>query len=398
MKKLHFLALILSLLIVSLPVCFSTQMTYDGNGNLQYSSYEGVNLYREYNSFNQLKFVRNGTDASAPIIEEFEFHPIEERTWVKKTYNSSGQVTETTYYLSKEFVMVVNSSGTYNYTFIYMDNQIVAQVNPDNSVFYLMGDAKGSTVVTTNSSGAVLENTTYTDFGNVISGDTKSERGYESKEYDSVTKTLDFNFRRINPAAPIWEQPDSIIQNFYDPQLLNRYMFERGNPWNRIDPTGHFFTFLIGAVIIAIVAVSVVRWIEGMDDAGDDLDKRIDVHLQAIGDLSNAVTEGIPDNLVFTDALNAKGGLDLKDQIDKLMEEDDKKKDESLSDLVDIRKKVVDENSGVVTWINEQVKSEDLPATQKSLSDSGWTYVPPDDDGGGDYYCVGTGCPGVTDS
>jgi hypothetical protein len=95
-------------------------MTYDSNGNLQYSSYDGVNLYREYNSFNQLKYVRNGTNASAPILEEFEFHPMEERTWVKKTYNSSGNITETTYYLSKEFVMVVNASGTYNYTFIYM--------------------------------------------------------------------------------------------------------------------------------------------------------------------------------------------------------------------------------------------------------------------------------------
>ena len=34
-------------------------------------------------------------------------------------------------------------------------------------------------------------------------------------------------------------QPDTLIQNVYDPQSLNRYMFERGNPYNRVDPTGH---------------------------------------------------------------------------------------------------------------------------------------------------------------
>ncbi|MGV8150930.1 MAG: hypothetical protein ACP5NV_04330 [Candidatus Woesearchaeota archaeon] len=34
-------------------------------------------------------------------------------------------------------------------------------------------------------------------------------------------------------------QPDTIIQNVYDPQMLNRYAFEKNNPYKNTDPTGH---------------------------------------------------------------------------------------------------------------------------------------------------------------
>jgi hypothetical protein len=37
----------------------------------------------------------------------------------------------------------------------------------------------------------------------------------------------------------MFTQPDSLIQNVYDPQSLNRYSFERNNPYKHTDPTGH---------------------------------------------------------------------------------------------------------------------------------------------------------------
>jgi hypothetical protein len=40
-----------------------------------------------------------------------------------------------------------------------------------------------------------------------------------------------------------------LIQNVYDPQLLNRYSFERNNPLKNIDPDGHGkITFIIGRI------------------------------------------------------------------------------------------------------------------------------------------------------
>lgn len=39
-------------------------------------------------------------------------------------------------------------------------------------------------------------------------------------------------------ASAMFTQPDPKIQNVYDPQSLDRYMFVRGNPYKYIDPTG----------------------------------------------------------------------------------------------------------------------------------------------------------------
>ncbi len=48
-------------------------------------------------------------------------------------------------------------------------------------------------------------------------------------------------------------QPDSIIQNIYDPQLLNRYAFERNNPYTYTDPSGNIICggLCVGAVTLA---------------------------------------------------------------------------------------------------------------------------------------------------
>ena len=48
-------------------------------------------------------------------------------------------------------------------------------------------------------------------------------------------------------------QPDSLIQNVYDSQGLNRYSFERNNPYNKIDTTGHFFIADDAAELLFIV-------------------------------------------------------------------------------------------------------------------------------------------------
>ena len=54
-------------------------------------------------------------------------------------------------------------------------------------------------------------------------------------------------------------QPDSYIQNPYDPQTLNRYSYVRNNPLKYVDPSGNFFmaslavAFAIGVTALAVV-------------------------------------------------------------------------------------------------------------------------------------------------
>jgi len=52
-------------------------------------------------------------------------------------------------------------------------------------------------------------------------------------------KSTDYHFRSYTPETAQFTQPDTVIQNVYDPQLLNRYAFERNNPYRNKDRTGH---------------------------------------------------------------------------------------------------------------------------------------------------------------
>src|SRR3989344_9184243 len=88
---------LLGLLIVHAE---TLNLVTDANGNL----ITGDGLFREYNSFNQLVNVRNGSDSSAPLLQQFTHHPTEERILLKQTFNNSGTVTESIYYWTKSFV------------------------------------------------------------------------------------------------------------------------------------------------------------------------------------------------------------------------------------------------------------------------------------------------------
>ena len=73
----------------------------------------------------------------------------------------------------------------------------------------------------------------------MLTGGTKTRFGYEGKEADSIVGDTDFRARKYRPDLGIFTQPDTLIQNVYDPQSLNRYSFERNNTYKYTDSTGH---------------------------------------------------------------------------------------------------------------------------------------------------------------
>ena len=244
-KKLRFISLVLALLIVSLPITLAQELNlvYDANGNL----ITGDNFYREYNGFNQLVKVREGNLSSGQILEEYTYHPVEERIFKKRIY-SGGNLKERILYLSPEVLVIKNSSGTYYEEYIYQDGTLVAQVNTDGKKEFVHSTHEGSVSLITDEQGNVIENVTYSPYGEHLS--TSNNRlSYEGKEFDPVTGTYDFHFRQFNPEVPVWQIPDTMLVNVYDPQNLNRYMFERGNPYKFSDPTGHINIFFNGAVL-----------------------------------------------------------------------------------------------------------------------------------------------------
>ena len=239
MKPLNYLrtlAIFLPLLVISLPITFAEEFNraYDGDGNL----ISDGKYYREYDGLNQLIRVRLGNTSTSPILEEYKWHPVEERIVVKKIFYN-GVYNYTVYYPTKEYVRIINSSGTFDEKYVYQDGVLVAQIDTDGNKQFIHADHEGSNTLITDLNGNVLENTFYSLYGEIISGGTASRFDYEGKEFDSLTDRLDFGFRQIDPKVPVWDKPDTLIQNVYDPQSLNRYSFERNNPYGKVDPSGH---------------------------------------------------------------------------------------------------------------------------------------------------------------
>jgi len=236
-RELFAIALFVFLLVVSISYCFAveTQLTYDANGNFV----TGDGYYRYYNSFNQLSKIYLGNNMSGVLLEDLTYDPVEERVFMKKTYNTSGVLIETVYYIDESYVQVINLSGTYNYTYVYANGELLAQDLNGVKTFFAT-DADGNIVAAMNSTGGLIETTVYSPYGDIVLGGSRSRKDYEAKEYDSLTKQTDFNARMYNPNLAQFVQPDTQIKNVYDPQSINRYAFERNNPYRYTDPTGHF--------------------------------------------------------------------------------------------------------------------------------------------------------------
>jgi len=213
--------------------------TYDLNGNLinEIRSHGGLiqdkNFIRSYNELGQLVNISllNGT-----LVEEYVYDGNGERV---KSYNPIKN--ETIYTPFKEFMQIRNSEGIFNYTYIYEGETLVARINPDGSKYFYHPDHLGSTSLITNEAGEVVEDNYYLPYGELV-GESDEKRLYENKEFDSDVRQYFYNARYYDPYKSMFVQPDSIIPNVYDPQQLNRYAFERGNPYNFVDPSGHAIT------------------------------------------------------------------------------------------------------------------------------------------------------------
>ena len=213
--------------------------TYDLNGNLinEIRSHGGLiqdkNFIRSYNELGQLVNISllNGT-----LIEEYVYDGNGDRV---KSYNAVKN--ETVYTPFKEFMQIRNSEGIFNYTYIYEGETLVARINSDGSKYFYHPDFLGSTTLITDESGNVVEDNYYLPYGELV-GESDEVKLYEGMEYSEDIGEYDYNFRNYNPSYGIFLKADSILPDVYDPQQLNRYLFERGNPYGFVDESGHAFT------------------------------------------------------------------------------------------------------------------------------------------------------------
>ena len=231
------IALTMAILIVMLPVCFADTLSlqFDPAGNL----ITGDLLFRQYNSLNQLHRVYNGSDANGILLQEYTYHPVEERVLMKKTYNLSGDWTETVIYVNKNFVRTINESGTFDSTYVYHEGQLIAERRPDDSRVYYHPDMLGSTSLITDNGGSLVEQTFYSAYGVILDGGDTSRYDFTGHEFDDTLDDYDANARRYKAEWGKFSSADGIISQAYNPQNLNRYSYAFNNPYKYTDPTGH---------------------------------------------------------------------------------------------------------------------------------------------------------------
>jgi len=153
---------------------------------------------------------------------------------VKKAVAGGG----TTYYISNHFEVEAGTETKY----IFGGNLRVAKVTSSTSLFYHKDHLGSSTAVTGYADGTQVETTEYMPFG-LSRNKTGTEVTYykfTDQELDPSTGLYNYNARLYDPAVANFISPDSIVPDWQDSQLLNRYSYVRNNPLKFIDPTGHF--------------------------------------------------------------------------------------------------------------------------------------------------------------
>ena len=153
-------------------------------------------------------------------------------------------------------------NGVLQAGFLYDDGRIVALLNASNSIvsqfvyashgtapdymisggvtYRIISDHLGSPrLVVNTSTGAIAEQISYDEFGNVISDTSPGFQpfGFAGGLYDQDTKLLHFSARDYNPAVGRWTAKDPLLLAGGD---SNFYGYVMADPVNLTDPSGLF--------------------------------------------------------------------------------------------------------------------------------------------------------------
>ncbi|HAZ11510.1 MAG TPA: hypothetical protein DCY86_01860, partial [Bdellovibrionales bacterium] len=202
------------------------------------------------------KVTKNGS-----TIGQYEYDGDGGRT--KKTATVSGQTTTTTFVGA-----LFETSGSRSTKFIFLGGQRVAAVTNSpslgSSTLYYHSDHLGGANVLTDATGFKKELIEYEPFGlesrheKYGSSEEVAWYYFTGKKTDDESGLIYFGARYYDPKLGRFITADSVVQDPYDPQSLNRYSYTSNNPINRIDLDGHKWSWgkFWKSVGIAIVGIT----------------------------------------------------------------------------------------------------------------------------------------------
>ena len=235
--------------------------TYDANGNIISDSSGRSITFDGFNRPAQLaKTGASGTltyDAYDALVKQIL---------------TQGSTTTTTIYLGSLFEKVTTGSVTDYKHYILAEGRQVAIYDYRNdgtyNTYYLHKDHLGSTDVTTNALGNVVDNLSYDPFGMRRNATTWQDQAGITCNTTDVGYTghiqLDI-FGLVHMGARIYDaklgrfiSPDNVVQNMMNSQCLNRYSYCLNNPLRYVDPSGHSFLGSICKAVVKVVTTAVV--------------------------------------------------------------------------------------------------------------------------------------------
>jgi len=208
----------------------TTTYLYDQNGNMVNDS----RYVYEYNDDSRLVRVK---DQIGGLKEEYTYDSGGSRK-VKLTV-LSGSLNKTTLYFGQDWLREEYTNGTTQDTlYVYANNEMLARKDAAGNKFYYHPDHLGSTVVVTKQDGSLEERIQYEPYG-LPRQPSDELYQFTNQEWSGELGIYDYGARQYNPVLKRFLQADTILQNPYSPQTLNRYSYVLNNPQRYTDPTGH---------------------------------------------------------------------------------------------------------------------------------------------------------------
>ncbi|MBI4188785.1 MAG: RHS repeat-associated core domain-containing protein [Chloroflexi bacterium] len=202
----------------------SDNYTYDDNGNMLARGSDNITWDVE----NRPVSITTGNSTATFVYDG-------DGNRVKKVENG-----ETILYVNR--YLEVNLSTSANTSYYYLGDRLVA-MSQNATLRYLHQDhLTGTSLVTSDNGTQVGSTMKYTPFGETLSGSVPTDKLFTGQRLDD-TGLYYYGARYYDAEIGRFVSPDSIVQNFSNPQTLNRYSYVLNNPLKYTDPSGRIVEF-----------------------------------------------------------------------------------------------------------------------------------------------------------